>query len=144
MKKLLALFLALSLLICSVPFVSALDEQTPAPTEPIDEYQNVSMAHVYLSIASDGTATIDIECYGYSGTSHISSTTYLERRNGSFWTRVKIDGAYQVTAEANASFLVDTYDTTVDHGSYRATAVFTVTRGGVDETVTLHSLNWTY
>lgn len=138
MKKLTALFLAALLLLNFAVVICSAEEEAPETEEIIEEYTNTRSASVSLSISTSGTATIHISCVGLSGTTHISSVTYLEKWNGSAWARVSINGASQISDGADAGFLSRTYTTTVGSGKYRATAVFTVTNG-TDETVTVRS-----
>ena len=77
-------------------------------------------------------------CIGFSGTTHISSNTYLQKWNGSTWVRVNINGATKISEEVDAAFLSRTYTTAVGSGKYRVATVFTVTRGS-DEIVTVRS-----
>ena len=137
MKKIIAIsVVVLALLI--LPFSVFADEEYPV-SEIIEEYVNVSSVNCFLSISSSGNTSISIDCSGKAGTTHISSTTYLEKKSGTSWTRVSINGASQIEDGASASYLSKTYNTTVGSGIYRATVTFTVTRNGVDETVTVYS-----
>lgn len=139
MKKLLALILA-SILLLSLPLAAFAEEESPAEGEIIEEYVNIKKAGVSLTIASNGNTSIIIYCQGIIGTTHISSTTYLEKQNSyGTWDRVSINGASQISDGVSGSYLSRTYTTTVGTGTYRATSVFTVTRGGVDETITVYS-----
>lgn len=138
MKKITALFLAAFLLLNFTVIICSAEEEAPETGEIIEEYTNTRSVSALLSINSSGTTTIHISCVGLSGTTHISSVTYLEKWNGSAWVRVSINGASQVSDGASASLLSRTYTTTVGSGQYRATAVFTVTNGS-NETVTVRS-----
>ena len=139
MKRIMAIILALLMTISLIFVTSAEEEEPPVQGEDIEEYVNTKRAETLLSINSSGTATIIIECVGLSGTTHISSVTYLEKRIGSSWSRVSFNGMSQIEDGVSASILSKTYTTTVGSGQYRATAIFTVTRNGTDETVTVYS-----
>ena len=139
MKKFTAMILAVLMAFNFTLMVFAEEEEPPIQGEDIEEYVNTKSAGATLSINTSGTVTVDIACYGFSGTTHISSTTYLEKQSGSSWVRVSFNGMSQINDGASASYLSRTYTTTVGSGTYRATAIFTVTRGGVDETVTVYS-----
>ena len=138
MKKVTALILAIFMVFNFTCMVFA-EEEPPIQGEDVEEYVNTQKAETTLSINSTGTATVKIACTGLPGTSHISSVTYLEKRSGSSWSRVSFNGMSQIEDGVSASCLSRTYTTTVGSGTYRATAIFTVTRGGVDETVTVYS-----
>lgn len=138
MKKLLAVLLSIITALSLVGLCYAEEEAPPPPGEIIEEYVNTYKAIATLSITSSGTASIYVECQGFSGTTHISAKTYLERWTGSGWARVTINGASQIEDGTSGSYFAHTYTTTVGSGTYRATAVFTVTRG-TDETVTARS-----
>lgn len=142
MKKMIALVLV-AFLVCNLAFSTFAEEEAPIMDEVIEEYINTSSATVNLTISSSGTATIIIMCVGLPGTTHISSRTYLERKNGSSWSRVSINGASEIVDGVSASSMLRTYTTTVGTGQYRATCVFTVTRG-TDETVTVRSTTVTH
>lgn len=144
MKKVTAMILAILLAFHFTLTVFADGEAPPDQGEDIEEYVNAKHADVSLLINSSGTATVSINCQGYSGTTHISSTTYLEKWTGTGWSRVSFNGMSQIDDGASASYLNKTYTTTVGSGTYRATASFTVTRGGVNETVTVNSSNVTH
>lgn len=138
MKKITALVLTIFLLFNFALMAHATEEDTLVMEEIIEDYTNTSSVLVSLSISSSGTATIGITCIGMSGTTHISSTTYLEKWSGTSWVRVSINGANQINDGANGGYLLKTYTTTVGSGKFRATAVFTVTNGS-NETVTIRS-----
>lgn len=138
MKKLIAIILSMSLALSLVGFCFAEGEEPPVTEEIIEEYSNILGASTSLTISSSGTASITVECLGYSGTTHITTKTYLERWTGSGWSRVSINGASQIEDGTSGSSFSHVYTTTVGSGTYRATAVFTVTRGTV-ETVTIRS-----
>lgn len=138
MKKILAILLSIILALSLVGFCFAEEEGPPASEEIIEEYVNTASATIVLSISSSGSAQISIDCNGKTGTTHISSKTYLERWTGSGWTRVSINGASQIVDGVSGAVLSKTYTTTVGSGIYRATVIFTVTRG-TDETVTARS-----
>lgn len=138
MKKITALFLAAMLLLNVTVITCSAEEETPEVGEIIEEYINTRSASASLSINSSGTATIYISCVGLSGTTHISSVTYLEKWTGSGWGRICINGACEICDGVSASCLSRTYTTTVGSGQYRATAVFTVTNGS-NETITVRS-----
>ena len=137
MKKITALLLAAFLLLNFTQVICSAEE-TPETGEIIEEYANIRSVSVSLSISTSGTATIEIMCLGLSGTTHISSDTYLQKWNGSTWVRVNINGATKISEEVDAAFLSRTYTTTVGSGKYRVATVFTVTRGS-DEIVTVRS-----
>ncbi len=137
MRKLIALIFV-AMLLSSLAFSAFAEEETPVLDDIVNEYVNTSSATVKLTISNSGTATITIKCVGVNGTTHISSTTCLEKWNGSAWVKVPINGSILLTESVDASSLLRTYTTTVGTGQYRATAVFTVTRG-TDETITVRS-----
>lgn len=138
MKKITALLLTAILLLNFTQMICFAEEEPPETGVLIEEYVNIRSVSVSLSINSSGTATIDIMCIGFSGTTHISSNTYLQKWNGSTWVRVNINGATKISEEVDAAFLSRTYTTTVGSGKYRVATVFTVTRGS-DEIVTVRS-----
>lgn len=142
MKKTIALALV-AFMVFNLAFSAFAEEEAPIVNEVIEEYVNTSSATVKLTISSSGTATIKIMCVGLPGTTHISSRTYLERWNGSSWSRVSINGASEIIDGISASSMLKTYTTTVGTGQYRATCIFTVTRG-TDETITIRSTTVTH
>ncbi|MBQ6160382.1 MAG: hypothetical protein IJK24_05520 [Oscillospiraceae bacterium] len=137
MKKVTAIILAL-ILVINITCITYAEEELPVQEEIIEDYVNTRKVDVILSINAAGTATVSISCIGYTGTTHISASTYLERWTGSAWTRVSINGTSQIDDDVYGSYLAKTYTTTVASGTYRATSVFTVTRG-TDETITVRS-----
>lgn len=139
MKKVFALLFSVLLLLalCSVCFAEELEP--PVPGDLPDEYVHTSNADSSLAISSSGNTSISIECFGKSGTTHISSVTYLEKWDGSSWGRIVINGASEIHDGTSNSYFSTSYSTTVGSGRYRATVVFTVTRNGTDETVTVYS-----
>ena len=138
MKKTTAIIFVILILLGMTCHVYAIEETTPEQGLVIEEYLNTKKAEVLLSINSAGTATVKITCVGLSGTTHISSTTYLERWNGTGWTRVSFNGMSQISDGVSGSYLTRTYTTTVGSGQYRAITTFTVTKG-VDEIITITS-----
>lgn len=137
MKRTIAFILAVICLLC-FPFTVFAEEDNPEP-ELIEEYVNTKKTNCSLSILSSGNVTIAIVCQGYEGTTHISSRTYLEKRVGSSWERVCINGASEIQDGASGDYFSNSYSTTVGSGRYRATVIFTVTRYGTDETITAYS-----
>ena len=143
LRKTIVIFIIVCL-VCSLSLPIHADEEEPALlVDEIEEYSNASTAQVLLSISNNGTTTVKITCLGYSGTTHISSRTYLERWNGSSWSRVSFNGASEITDGVSGSVLIRTYSTTVGSGQYRATSIFTVTLG-TDETITVRSTTVTH
>ena len=143
MKKLITYVLVV-LLICSLVLPAYADEEEPpVQGEEIEEYVNIRTATIYLNIATNGTTTVNITCVGLTGTTHISSRTYLEKWNGSSWSRVSFNGASEIVDGVSAISMTRTYTTTVGSGQYRATTIFTVTRG-TDETITVYSSTVTH
>lgn len=143
MKRIIVL-ITVVLFLVSFAFTTYADvEEPPVLEEDIEEYVNIRTASVTLSIDNSGTAAITIKCVGFSGTTHISSRTYLERWNGSSWSRVSFNGASEIVDGVSASSMTRTYTTTVGSGQYRATTIFTVTRG-TDETITVYSSTVTH
>ena len=107
MKKVTALILAI-LMVFNFTGMAFAEEEPPIQGEDIEEYVNTSSAKAVLSINSSGTVTVEINCYGIYGTTHISSTTYLEKRSGSSWSRVSFNGMSQIEDGASASSLSGT------------------------------------
>ena len=138
MKRILTLVLSLLLLLNLILLPCSAEEEAPVMEEIIEEYTNTQSAFATLSINSSGSVTIRIDCIGKSGTTHISSRTYLEKWTGSSWCRVCINGASEICDGVSGSSLSKTYTTTVGSGTYRVTAIFTVTKG-TDETITVYS-----
>ena len=138
MKKLTAVLLAL-LLTFSLASGACAEAEPPAPDEVIEEYTNMLCAGCIMDITSSGTASVCIECYGKAGTTHISSRLYLERWTGSNWVRVSFNGMSEICDGASADYLIKVHSTTVGSGIYRATVIYTVTRNGTDEVVTMYS-----
>lgn len=86
MKKIFCLLLTLvTLFALSVPAFAA------QPETAVPYYTNATRATATLSISNSGTATIGLLCIGKSGTRSIVATYYLEKKNGSSWSRVDID-----------------------------------------------------
>lgn len=139
MKKVFALLLSVLLLLslCSVCF--AVEVEPPVPGDLPDDFVHIQSASSTLTISSNGNTSINISCKGNPGTTHISSNTYLEKWSDSSWGRIVINGASEIHDGTSSNYLNTSYSTTVGTGIYRATVVFTVTRNGTNETVTVYS-----
>ncbi len=82
-------------------------------------------------------------CEGKTGTTGISATVYLQRKNGSSWVPATINGASSISFTGTSS--VDrTFNTSVTAGTYRAKAVYKVTCNGSTETITVYSSSVTF
>ncbi len=142
MKKLIALLLTLTMVVSVLPLAFA-DEEPPAPDPEAPEYSNAEAATVGLAKIASYTAKISLSCTGKSGTTSISALAYLERWSGSSWQRALINGASTVYA-SGVNSINTSFTTGVSSGKYRATAVYTVIRNGVSETITVRSTYVTF
>ena len=140
MKKIVVFVLVVCLMLSVLPNAWALEEPE-GPGEIIDEYANASSASVSLNNSS--SASIIAKCIGKTGTTGISATVYLQRKNGSSWVPATINGSSSISFTGTSS--VDrTFTTSVTAGTYRAKAVYRVTCNGSTETITVYSSSVTF
>ena len=142
MKRILALLLAFTLLLPVFPVAFA-DEEAPILDPDVPEYENISDASVALKKESSTRAKITILCQGMSGTTNVTATVHLAHWTGSSWEVALINGNTYVTATGTNS-VNTSFTTSVSGGTYRATAVYTVTRNGTSETITVRSSSVTF
>ena len=141
MKKTIAILLAILILFTMSQAAFAAETDPIPEDELIEEYQNADAATVSITISSSGAATISVYCRGKAGTTKITATAYLERKNGSKWVRESINGASSVSFSSTSTTLSGSASCTVGSGTYRAVATFKITRSGSTETITVYSGN---
>ncbi len=133
MKKVLALILAV---ISVVSFSVVMVQATNADNGIMPCLNNTNSASVTIGIDSSGEATIAYNCIGISGvTTRIVAETKLERKWGLLW--LDVDGA-EWTDSTNGKYLSGSHTVNLEKtGTYRATAVYTVTgTGGSADNIT--------
>ncbi len=141
MKKIVVFVLVVCLMLSVLPNAWALEEPE-GPGEIIDEYVNASSADVSVK-GTKASTMIRATCEGKTGTTGISATVYLQRKNGSSWVPATINGASSISFTGTSS--VDrTFNTSVTAGTYRAKAVYKVTCNGSTETITVYSSSVTF
>lgn len=133
MKKLICLLLSLiSLFAFAMPAFAEQSEVT------MPYYTNATTVSTELQISNTGVATVNVYCVGKVGTTSINVTYYLEKQNGSSWSRVDIGTTNdQWTHTVSTRVLSQTKTAQLySSGTYRVTAVFKVTISSLTETIT--------
>lgn len=138
MKRMFSLLIVMAIVL-SAGGVAALAQPITDDVSPY--YTNASLASASATVNDTGLISVDVRCYGKSGTSMIEATTYLEYKTGWSWARIangQPNHQWEVSQESSALRENYTYQLQAS-GTYRATTVFKVTTNGVTETIVVHS-----
>ncbi len=140
-KKIISLMLSIVLIFCVSIAVSAESpvvtpgtlEQTESDVMPCYEYTNI--AATSLSISTNGKATCSTSLNGYNGTTtKIVIKMTLQKDSWLWWSTEET-----WTTTVNNWYADLTKTATVDSGTYRVKAEFTVYSGSNSEEITIYS-----
>ena len=143
MKKTVALFASLVMMLSGVAITSYADNEPDVPVEEIDieEFLYTDMIMNVLSI-SNHTASCKSDVDGYYGvTTKIVITHTLQEKYGNGWYNV---GSPSSSTFYNSSASYVSYVNNVSNGKYRLKTTATVYSGSDYETITIYSVEINY